>query len=197
MKEYEINALFLEAGFEIKSAQQIENQYWPKDYVALRAENPWWLVTTEYGVIKIGWRKRVISINWEATAIRVEVTSDDVTKDNDMVHAYSMGKALEYLTELREMAVAQGVAYVEPIPIPTKLVICAHSRDCNNVTAYDVEGSSIELTSFTHGYVPLGMCIGGGDDIELEIDVATGTILNWDAEKVRARITEMTKVEEE
>lgn len=47
------------------------------------------------------------------------------------------------------------------------------------------------------GYVPVKMCIGGGDDVELVIDIETGTIQNWDAEKVRARLEELRPVEDE
>ncbi len=52
------------------------------------------------------WRKRVISINWEATTIRTIVTDDEVTKGEDHVHAYGTLKAVEYLTTLNAMATA-------------------------------------------------------------------------------------------
>lgn len=55
---------------------------------------------TPKGLIQIGWRKRVISIDWSDTGIRRVVTEDDVTKDDTMVHAYSYAKALAYLTAL-------------------------------------------------------------------------------------------------
>lgn len=196
MKPEEVEQLFTGAGFQINRLQQIENRYWPVSYVEQRAADPWWNVITDYGMITIGWRKRVISINWEETPIRGEVTSDNVTKTEDLVHAYSMADALTYLTELRKLA-QNTVPPEAKEPIPTKLVIYAHSRDCNTVTAHSDEGDSIELTNYTSGYVPLGMCIGGGDDIQLEIDIATGKILDWDTAKVRARIAEMTKKDEE
>jgi hypothetical protein len=66
--------------------------------------HPWWFVKTPYGWIEIGWRKRVISIDWQHTNIRGIVTTDDLTKGDDYVHAYSEAKAIEYLTELRRLA---------------------------------------------------------------------------------------------
>ncbi len=71
-----------------------EKQYW----------HPWWLVKTEYGFIKIGWRKRVIHIEWSDTPIRAIVTIDELTKDPCYVHAYSVAKAVEYLTEWNKIA---------------------------------------------------------------------------------------------
>jgi hypothetical protein len=66
--------------------------------------HPWWLIKTEYGFIKIGWRKRVIHIEWSDTTIRAIVTKDELTKAVDYVHAYSVAKAVEYLTEWKRIA---------------------------------------------------------------------------------------------
>lgn len=107
MNEEEAKALFLLAGFNVTRLHRLENQYWPEAYVEERKRSPWWLAITEFGPVKIGWRKRVISINWEDTAARVLVTEDNVTKDTTLVHAYSYPKALEYLTTL---AAAQHAA---------------------------------------------------------------------------------------
>lgn len=107
MTEEQAKALFLLAGFNATRLHRLENKYWPESYVEERRNSPWWLVITEYGPIEIGWRKRVISIDWQDTAARVEVTEDNVTKEKTMVHAYSYVKALQYLTAL---AVAQRAA---------------------------------------------------------------------------------------
>lgn len=77
------------------------------------------------------------------------------------------------------------------------LDITAHGRDCNNVDVTTVAGDSYELTRSSHGYVPLGLCIGGGDDVEFRIDIETGTIVGWDAEKVKARIQELISGDQE
>jgi len=68
---------------------------------------PWFMVTTPVGRIKIGWRKRVINIDWSDTKIRVrgeEITEDDVTKGKDYIHAYGYEKAAEYLAKLFKLA---------------------------------------------------------------------------------------------
>lgn len=107
MNEEQAKALFLLAGFKVTRCHRLQNKYWPESYVEERRNSPWWLVITEFGPIEIGWRKRVISIDWQDTAARIEVTNDDVTKDKTMVHACSYVKALQYLTTL---AVAQRAA---------------------------------------------------------------------------------------
>ena len=103
MTKEQMLALFLLAGIRVDSQDELPNEYWPRvpNYQQLRDESPWWLVHTEFGMVKIGWRKRVISIDWRRTAVRAVVTEDDVTKDDTYVHAYSYVKALEYLTALR------------------------------------------------------------------------------------------------
>jgi hypothetical protein len=107
MTEEQAKALFLLAGFNATRFHRLENKYWPEAYAELRRNSPWWLVITEFGPIEIGWRKRVISIDWQDTAARVEVTEDNVTKDSTSVHAWSYVKALQYLTTL---AAAQRAA---------------------------------------------------------------------------------------
>lgn len=106
MKETEVRALFLLADIPVNSIHKIENEYWPDhpDYNQVKKDNPWWIVITNGSVIKIGWRKRVINIDWTNAPWRFEITKDDVTKESNYVHAWSFVKALEYLTNLsREM----------------------------------------------------------------------------------------------
>lgn len=104
MKAEEVKSLFTLAGIPVETMWELSNQYLPvcDDYLKLRAEHPWWLVKTPQGLIKIGWRKRVISINWEDTPLRMHVTADDVTKDMTAVHAWSVDDALKYLRVLGE-----------------------------------------------------------------------------------------------
>ena len=65
---------------------------------------PWYQVTTEKGRIKIGWRKRVISIEWEeATNYEYAIAlfpTEDVTKDKRTIHAWSYEKAKEYVAAI-------------------------------------------------------------------------------------------------
>jgi len=99
-----VRALFQLAGFTVTHSWRLENCYWPvcDDYRELREANPWWLLLTkEAGLIEIGPRKRVISIDWRTTPVRALVTTDDTTKSEEYVHAWTLEKALEYLRALR------------------------------------------------------------------------------------------------
>ena len=52
------------------------------------------------GFIKVGWRKRVINLDWSANGTSVEVTQDNVTKNPYLVHAWGYAKMTEYLKVL-------------------------------------------------------------------------------------------------
>ncbi len=107
MSEEEMRALFLLAGMTVERAHKLANGYWPdcERYAELRASHPWWLVQVpNVGLIKIGWRKRVINIDWTDTLVREEVTKDATTQEKTMVHAWGYGKAVEYLGTLKELA---------------------------------------------------------------------------------------------
>lgn len=96
MKKEQAEGLMALAGFTCAWLEQL-----PDGYCSERRW-PWWLAKTEFGCVKFGWRKRVINIEWADTGLdAIDLTKDDVTKDNRIVHAYSYAKALEYLTELR------------------------------------------------------------------------------------------------
>lgn len=65
---------------------------------------PWFIVTTTVGRIKIGWRKRVIEIDWSQTTgtkTAAELFADeDVTKDERMIHAWGEDKARAYVAAI-------------------------------------------------------------------------------------------------
>ena len=77
------------------SMRAIPNNY-SDDY-----PNPWFIVETKWGPLKIGWRRSVISIEWHGSQINHDggVTFDDeeVTTGKTMVHAWGEDKAVEYL----------------------------------------------------------------------------------------------------
>jgi hypothetical protein len=52
--------------------------------------------------VGIGWRKRVIEINWRDTGIQTIVTEENVTKDYHLVHAWTIEDALKYLIAFKE-----------------------------------------------------------------------------------------------
>lgn len=104
MGENQAKSLLTLAGFDVTRVWELPNQYWPESYADLRKEYPWWLVKTQFGLIEIGWRKSVISIDWSDTGLLAIVTEDKTTKSETLVHAWTMPKALEYLTALRAAA---------------------------------------------------------------------------------------------
>lgn len=81
--------------------EDIPNGYCPK-YCCRHL--PWFVVTTARGRIKIGWRKSVIHISWEDSAIKASAEelfpSEDVTKSGKMVHAWGRDKAQQYVDVL-------------------------------------------------------------------------------------------------
>lgn len=95
MTEAEVRAIFLLAGYEVRKLYPLANGYWPG------RQDPWWLVSTNHGLIRIGLRKRVYSIDWSEIGRQPPITQDDVTKDENGIHAWTLGKAVDYLTELR------------------------------------------------------------------------------------------------
>lgn len=58
-----------------------------------------------------------------------------------------------------------------------KLSISAKSSDLNSIRYTDDNGKVTEGKDYS--YVPEGIGIGGGDYVELDIDMKTGQILNW------------------
>jgi len=62
---------------------------------------PWFIVTTSVGRFKIGWRKRVISIDWEGTVGTATseqlFAAENVTKEAKLIHAWSLEKASIYI----------------------------------------------------------------------------------------------------
>lgn len=113
MNQQEVYAAFTLAGFKDCGYEKIRNAYWPshEDYDRVRDQNPWWIVTTELGDIRLGWRKRVIEVDWVNTNRRGIVTEDDVTKGTSLVHAYSLSKLVQYLKAIRSLPIVD-------IPLP-------------------------------------------------------------------------------
>jgi hypothetical protein len=101
MREDHVKAIFLLAGFEVEKTFQIENKYWPEAYVELRKASPWWLVKTEYGMIEIGWQETGYVSEQNGEHTYDSITDDNVTRGPCDVHAYSVPKAVEYMTALR------------------------------------------------------------------------------------------------
>ncbi len=112
LTELKTKSLFALAGFTVDKIKPLINGYgyhpddrrWPDGTWM----EPWWFVKTEIGWIEIGWRKRVIAIDWTETPVRSMLTQDEVTQDVNCVHAWSEEKALEYLKALKTAAAGYG-----------------------------------------------------------------------------------------
>ena len=72
---------------------------------------PWFIVTTKAGRIKLGWRKRVIEIDWSdsicKTTAKELFPEENVTKgdfENPFyIHAWGLEKAQEYINNLLKL----------------------------------------------------------------------------------------------
>lgn len=89
-------------------AEAIPNQYCPRWCCSMK---PWYKVTTSRGIITVGWRKRVIHLEWEPRVTggvnadtmfpNEKVYGDvDVTRYDCVIHAYGYEKLTEYLNKL-------------------------------------------------------------------------------------------------
>jgi len=98
--------VFIKAGFSGFKFKEIPNQYCSRDCCA-----PWQHVETEIGDIIIGWRKRVISIEWGSLGKDFSdlFTNEETTKWETGIHAWGADKAVEYLKKVREAC--QGLCY--------------------------------------------------------------------------------------
>ncbi|MBI2120346.1 MAG: hypothetical protein HYT94_01840 [Parcubacteria group bacterium] len=108
-QEREFREIFTKANFTDIQMTSLPNEYCPCEHCP-----PWFDVETEFGTIKIGWRKRVINIDW-ANVIPTTVAyrkltdklfeDEDVTKGVGYIHAWGYDKAVAYLTRLHDMLV--------------------------------------------------------------------------------------------
>lgn len=57
MTSQECEGIFTVAGIPFTNKWELTNQYWPRAYPDMVLNNPWWLVETPMGLIRIGWRK--------------------------------------------------------------------------------------------------------------------------------------------
>lgn len=106
LSEQQVRGLFLLAGLTPIKIKPLPDGYGysPEDarYFETLPRQVWYFVKTEFGWVEVGARKRVIHISWEDTRYRGQLMKDeDVTWSDTTIHAWTMPKALEYLTELK------------------------------------------------------------------------------------------------
>ena len=71
----------------------------PNGYDRTHNSSPWWLVKTHKGLIEVGYRKRVIQLDWSDTDIRkiLEVPGPYVTQTDHFIHAKDYNDLIDYL----------------------------------------------------------------------------------------------------
>lgn len=111
----EVESIFTLAKIKIFAMKQTQNGYMgdsrPDQYGERQFWHYWWFVKTKHGWIEIGWRKRVISIDWVDTHVRAVVPSphfEGRTRDNTGSHAYGVQEAISDLTFWNEQAERTG-----------------------------------------------------------------------------------------
>jgi len=106
--ERKFKEIFESTGFKDVRMLRIPNEYCSCNRCA-----PWFNVNTEFGTIKIGWRKRVINIDWGSALKTLTACGqkpkknilslfekEDVTKSETNIHAWSWEKAEDYLNRI-------------------------------------------------------------------------------------------------
>lgn len=92
---------------KVYDLQEISFKVIPNQYDNWEGYEPWFIVTTSDGDIQIGWRKRVISIEWlnDYKQFTERFEDENVTKEFNngkrLIHAWSEDKCIEYLTRAK------------------------------------------------------------------------------------------------
>lgn len=88
---------------KIYNLHEIDFRAIPNQYDDWEGYKPWFIVTTPDGKIKIGWRKRVINIEWLddykqfSEQFKDEDTTCDFNYQERYIHAWGKDKCIEYL----------------------------------------------------------------------------------------------------
>lgn len=89
------------AGLDPISFQEIPNEYCGPKCCPHRV---WLLMSTAEGIFKVGWRKRVMELDWrnmkgpwDREKVKKLFEKEDVTKGEYFIHAWSYEKLVEYL----------------------------------------------------------------------------------------------------
>ena len=105
----ELTGIFKSAGFGIIHVETIDNQYCSN---ACCYKYPWIIVTTQKGRIMLGWRKRVINLDWSESDIKDIGTDlfkgEETTTGEHYIHCWSKDKAIEYLKKLNSKEINNG-----------------------------------------------------------------------------------------
>lgn len=97
----EVERIYRDAGVTTIFVEELPNGYC-SDTCCLN--RPWFRVTSSIGHVVIGWRKRVMSIDWSTTTVKKSgeelFPEEKVTKLDHGIHAWGADVAVEYLKKL-------------------------------------------------------------------------------------------------
>lgn len=89
-----VKSMFAATGFKVNKVYVLENKYWPANqaYLEIRSKNPWFLLKTQFGLIEVGKRKRVIHLDWRdinENQLTPKEGEEWITNGPGYVHSYS------------------------------------------------------------------------------------------------------------
>lgn len=100
------------------------------------SDRPWWKVTFKnVGPITIGWRKRVINIDWSETGHSLDpdkINEREVTKSSTMIHAYGYAEALSNLTAIIHMIRIQKRDRERELSHLGRICVCGHHEKAHS-----------------------------------------------------------------
>lgn len=112
---HELRSIVDQTPFKDAPLRLVPNQYWPDAPSRGYPVDPWAILETSFGEIRIGWRKRVIHIDWDRAPGLANVSGNDVVADSNtthgatMVHCWGIEKAEVALHRLYELGTANGI----------------------------------------------------------------------------------------
>ncbi len=98
VQEEQFRSVFAAAGIPVLGMVAVPNEYCG----CIRCA-PWYDVATPIGTFRLGWRKRVINIDWSRiNGIPTDsFVGEDVTMGATFIHAWGNDKAAEYLSRMQ------------------------------------------------------------------------------------------------
>ena len=105
-RKMEFQTAFIEADLGPIFMEEIPNGYWGVDS-PYSVGDPWYTVTTRLGHFKVGWRKRVIHLDWEKTLLKDAkgrpihadklFPDENVTRFETGIHCWGLASLVSYL----------------------------------------------------------------------------------------------------
>ncbi len=101
----ELTGLFELAGFDVIYVETVDSEYCKESCCY---KFPWVIVTTKKGRIKLGWRKRVMNLDWSDSDLDIDgeelFKGEKTTTGTNYIHCWGEEKAVEYLKKLDEIS---------------------------------------------------------------------------------------------